>query len=239
MLSLQQLQDLGLASDLDSLNRHLVAAAEQLGFGLASAVLIRGSLHSGRAWVKSIGNTPAGFLEAQHSLDDTLRDPVMTALRRGVQPVVYDQGTYVEAGVADLWDAQAPFDYRCGVACSVHESSHAESFMLGIDRCAPVPTDPVERMRLVASTLMLTVHAQAAMQRLLTPQPSGAPVALEAAELETLRWAKDGYTVWQTGDRMVISHVHAEQLQRSAVRKTGASSVQGAVLRCIHGGLID
>lgn len=239
MLSLQQLQDLGLASDLDSLNRHLVAAAEQLGFGLVLAVLVRGSLDSGRAWVKSIGNTPAGFLEAQHSLDDTLRDPVTSALQRSIQPVVYDQATYVDAGVADLWDAQAPFDYRCGVACSVHESSHAESFMLGIDRSAPVPTDPVERMRLVAGTLMLTVHAQAAMQRLLTPQPSGAPVALDAPELETLRWAKDGYTAQQIGDRLLITSANVQRHQRSAARKLGASSVPGSVLRCIQGGLID
>lgn len=237
MLSLQQLQDLGLASDLDSLNRHLVAAAEQLGFGLASAVLIRGSLHSGRAWVKSIGNTPAGFLEAQHSLDDTLRDPVMTALRSDVQPVVYDQGTYVEAGVADLWDAQAPFDYRCGVACSVHAPGH--SFMLGIDRSSPVPTEPVERMRLVASTLMLTVHAQDAMQRLLTPEPAGVPVALDAPELETLRWAKDGFTAQRIGDLMLITSANVQRHQRSAARKLGASSVSGAVLRCIQGGLID
>lgn len=238
MLSQQQLIELGLAEDLDSLNRHLVGAAEQLGFGLVLAVLIRGTLRSGHAWVKSIGNTPAGFLEAQRSLDDTLRDPVMTALQRGTAPVLYDQAFYAESGAGDLWDAQAPFDYRTGVACVVHEASHAEQFMLGIDRAAALPNDLVGRTRLMANMQLLTVYAQSAMQRICTPAPSGAPV-LADDELECLRWAKDAYTVWQIGDKLAISSVQVQRHQRTAARKLGASSVQGAVLRCIEGGLID
>lgn len=237
MLAQQQLLDLGMASDLESLQRHLVVAAEELGFGLVLAVIIRGSLQSGRAWVKSIGNTPPAFIEAQRSLDDTLRDPVMTALHRSVMPVVYDQAFYTSAGAGDLWDVQAPYDYKCGVACSVHQPSHAESFLLGIDRAAPVPSDPIARMTLVADMQLLTSYAQSAMQRLLTPEPAGAPV-LDQRELECLRRARDGDTVWQIGDRLAISSDQVQLHQRQAVRKLGASSVPGAVLRCIQGGLI-
>lgn len=238
MLTQQRLLDLGMAADLDSLQRQLVVAAEEMGFGLVLAVLIRGSLQSGRAWVKSIGNTPEAFLAAQHSLDDTLRDPVTTALQRGTAPVMYDQDFYVKAGTADLWDAQAPFEYRCGVACSIHEPSHAECFLLGIDRSAPLPTDPVARMRLKAGLQFLTVHAQGAMQRLLTPAAAGAPI-LSDEELEVLKWARDGFTVEQIGDRVSVSIGQVLGRQQRAARKLGTSSVQGAVLRCIQGGLIE
>lgn len=238
MISQQQLLDLGMAPDLESLERQLTAAAETLGFGRVLAVLIRGSLYSGRAWVKSVGNTPAAYIEAQRSLDDTLRDPVMSALQRSVAPVVYDQAFYNAAGASDLWDVQAPYDYKCGVACSVHQPSHAESFLLGFDRSAPVPSDPVARMMLIADMQLLTAYAQTAMQRLLTPAPSGAPV-LERSELECLRWARDGYTAWQVADRLVISSAQVQHHQQQAVRKLGANSVPGAVLRCIQGGLID
>ena len=238
MLPQQQLLDLGLAPDLASLRRQLVVAAEGLGFGLVAAVLVRGDLASGRAWLKKVDNTPAAYNDAQNSLDDTLRDPVMTALRSGPQPVLYDQATYVQAGVADLWDLQAAYGYRCGVAASVHEPGHLEQFMLGIDRPEALPADLVGRMRLQAAVQLLTMHAQAAMQRLLTP--AAAPgEALAQAELECLRWAQAGYSVWQTGDRLAITSAAVKRHRASARRKLGASSTPAAVLRCIEGGLID
>lgn len=238
MLPLQQLQDIGLAQDKDSLRRLLIKAANDLGFGLISAALIRGDMRSGRAWLEVVSNPPAAYVDAANSLSDTLRDPVMEALHSSTLPALYDQATYVGSGVADLWDLQAPHGYRCGVACSVHQPSHLETFLLGVDRPDELPKDAVGRMRLTAAMQMLTVHAQEAMQRIFTPAPSGALV-LEGDELECLRWARDGYTVWQIGDRLSISTTQVQQHQRRAVRKAGASSVSGAVLRCIRGGLMD
>jgi hypothetical protein len=237
MLSQQQLLDLGLAPDKASLQRHLTKAAQDLGFGLFSAVLVRGALDTGRAWLEAVGNPPDAYVDATNSLDDTLRDPVMSALRRGVRPVLYDQALYADAGASDLWDLQAPFGYKSGVACVVHESSHLEQFMLGVDGDA-LPKDLVGRMRLTAAVQLLTVHAQAAMQRICTPQPSGSP-ELDADELACLQWAREGYIVRQVGDKLVMSDVDVIRHQRSAVRKVGASTVSGAILRCIQGGLID
>lgn len=237
MLPLQQLIDLGLAQDRDSLRRHLERAAADLGFGRFSAVLIRGALGSDKAWLAGLGNTPPEYSAAMNSLDDALRDPVLNALRTSIAPVLYDQALYVDAGVADLWDLQAPYGYRCGVACTVHEASHLEQFMLGVDGDA-LPKDPVDRMSVTASVQLLTVYAQSAMQRIFTPAPSGAPV-LDDDELEPLRWAADAYTIHQIGDKLSISSVHVQRKLRKATKKLGASSVPGAVLRCIQGGLID
>lgn len=237
MLPLQQLIDLGLAEDRDSLRRQLARAAADLGFGLFSAVLIRGALGSKNAWLAGVGNPPAAYLEAQYSLDDTLRDPVMCSLRSSIAPVLYDQALYVDGGAADLWDLQAAYGYRSGVACTVHEASHLEQFMFGVDGDA-LPNDLVGRVSLTAAIQLLTVYAQSAMQRIFTSAPSGCPV-LEDDELEPLRWAKDAYTVHQIGDKLLISSVHVQHKLHQATKKLGVSSVPAAVLRCIEGGLID
>jgi DNA-binding CsgD family transcriptional regulator len=237
MLPLQQLIDLGLAGDRDSLQRRLERAAADLGFGRFSAVLIRGSLGSQNAWLAGIGNTPAEYSAAMNSLQDALRDPVLTALRSSIAPVQYDQALYVGAGAADLWDLQAPYGYRAGVACTVHETSHLEQFMFGVDGDA-LPHEQTGRIALTAAVQLLTVYAQSAMQRIFTPAPSGSPV-LADDELEPLRWAKDAYTVHQIGDKLSISSVHVEHKLRQTARKLGVSSVPAAVLRCIEGGLID
>lgn len=238
MLPLQQLLEIGLAPDRPALERLLTAATHDLGFAYFSGVIIRGGLRHDLPPTDFVGNPPDAYRDAMNSVDDTLRDPVMSGLMAGPMPVLYDQETYTKSGTADLWDMQAAFGFRAGVACSLHEPSHFEQFMFGLDRPDRLPTDPVGRMRLSAAVQMLTVHAQAAMQRIFTPAPAGAPV-LADDELESLRWAKDGYTVWQVGDKMAISSSRARQTQRSAARKLGASTTTGAVLKCIQGGLIS
>ncbi len=214
----------------------MVTAAEELGFGLIAAVLVRGAMESRNAWMKTLDNTPAAYLNAHRSLDDALRDPLMHALQRSTAPLTYDQSTYVDGGAADLWDLQAQFGYRCGVACSVHEPSHLEQFMLGVDRPDALPTDAVRLMRLRAGVQMLTLHAQAAMVRLLAPTAEASQAELDADELAALRWTADGRTTWQISQRMSLTEERVRALRVSAAVKCGDPSVPAVVLRCIQGG---
>lgn len=237
-LSQDQLLEIGLSADRDTLRCRLAKAVEALGFGLFAGALVRGDMRSGSAWIETVSNTPAGFVEAQRSLDDALRDPVTAALTSSVRPLAYDQSTYVDAGCADLWDAQAPWGYRCGIASAVHQASHAEHFVFGVDRSDPLPSSPGERAVITAQVQALLLHTQAAMQRLYTPAPAAGPDDLERVELEALRWTAAGRTVWQCGNLLSLSEAEVRRVQHSATRKVGASSVPGAVLRCIDGGLI-
>lgn len=237
MLTPQALFDISSAPDHPTLRRRLVAAANELGFGLISGVLIRGALASKSAWLMSIGNTPPAYLQAQQALEDTLRDPVMTTLQRQALPVAWNQATYVHAGAADLWDLQAPFGYCAGVACVLEESSHLEQFVLGVDGQEALPVEPVALQRLQAMMQLLTVHAQAAMHRLYTPPAVDAP-GLTDRELQCLQWAADGREVWQIGRLVSISDAEVRRCQRSAAAKLGVRSVRAAMLKCIEGGLI-
>lgn len=239
MLTHQHLLAIGTAADAQALQAALAAAGHELGFGIASGVLMRGRLGSGRALTHSFGNTPEAFLAAFKSADLAVRDPLLAHMLARPGCVTYDQAFYVQAGAADLWDFQAPFGYRHGIAHALHEASHAEVFSFGLDREAPLPSDPERRMRQEVDVQLLAMHAQAAAQRIFFPGlPPSEGDALTPAELAVLQWAADGVTVRRTGERMRIGDAETRRLTTSAARKLGASNRPAAVLRAIDGGLI-
>jgi DNA-binding CsgD family transcriptional regulator len=238
MLHYQQLLDIGTAADAVSLQARLSAAANELGFGIASGTLIRGRFSSGKALVRSFGNTPEGFTEAFKSADLGQRDPLLSRLLAQPGAVTYDQDYYANAGAGDLWEFQAPFGYAHGIAFAVHEPAHAEVFCLGIDGPDALPSDPMTRMLLEADLQLIALHAQDAVKRLYLPAPPPA-AALDKQELEALQWAAEGVSVWKTGELMVISEADARRVTSNAARKLGASNRPAAVLRAIQGGLIE
>ncbi|PZP34566.1 MAG: hypothetical protein DI603_06335 [Roseateles depolymerans] len=230
------LLELGAAPDAAALKSRLERVAAKLGYGLSGGTLIRGRLSSGRAAVHSFGNHPEAFLEASRSLDNALRDPLMARLQAEPGCVVYDQQLYTAAGSADLWELQARFGYRAGMAVALHELSHAEIFIFGVDGDA-VPTDPAERLRLEIGLRMVALHAQAAALRIYTPEGAAAN-ALSDLEAESLRWAAGGCSVWMTAEKMSVSEAAVMHLQREASRKLGAHSVPMAVARAMESGFI-
>lgn len=234
-LSRQALQDLAAATTYDDVLQRLLDAAASLDFDRVAAVMIRGEL--GRhAWMKALTNAPAAYLEQQRSLDDTLRDPVMAALRRSTAAITYDQGLYVKAGCADLWDAQAPFGYSVGVACSAHEPGHHEEFMLGFDRSSPLPGSRIGIVRLLADAQLLTVHAQVAMQRCAAAESQVAAQVptLTPVQVECLKRLADGMPIDVIADRLRLSEADTVRVRDSAARQSGTASPIVAALRCVH-----
>lgn len=230
MLSYQDLLDIGLSPDAEALQARLVAAAAGLGFGLSGGTFIRGRLVSGAAQVVAFGNPPDEFLKASRSLDIGLRDPLLTEMSRRPGCFTYDQTFYTKAGAGDLWDNQAAFGYRTGMAISLHEFSHAELFSFGVDGPDPLPTSATARMELQGALQLIALHAQEAALRLFTPAPSLDPGQVNAPELEALRWAADAEVVWKRGDVTVISK--AGQRRQPAAKSR-------AILRAIEGGVIE
>jgi hypothetical protein len=239
VLSYQDLLDIGLSPDAETLQARLVAAVQHLGFGLSGGTLIRGRLASRKASVHGFGNPPAGFIEASRSLDVGLRDPLLTAMQARQGCYVYDQAFYAAAGAGELWEHQAPFGYRHGMAISLHEFSHAELFCFGVDSMDPIPVDRVERMKLEGALRVIALHAHSAAKRLHTPAPEVDLNALDSEEVEALRWAADAQVVWKRGDKIVYSNPNRARAQRTAADKLKATSGPMAVLRAIEGGLID
>ncbi len=225
------------ARSRDEFRDEVVRFSRRLGFETVSAVTI--VEHAvGRSDVITVDNTPREFSDSYVDPGSGRRDPVLAHCKRHSVPIIWDQQTYVERGAGDLWEHQAAFGYRTGIAMALHlpEGRH---FYLGVDRDQPLPVDLDELQRVVADLQLFAVHAQAAAARLLLP-PEQQPErpALTPRELESLRWTMDGKTAWEVGLVMGISERTAVHHVNNAMHKLGCASKHQAVLKALRLGLI-
>ena len=221
----------------EELRDEVVRFATELGFDTVAATAVVDHPLAEPEFV-SVNNTPDAFVE---SFDDSglgRLDPVMQHLRRQSVPIVWDQGTYVREGRADLWEAQARYGYRHGIALALHlpEGRH---FLLGVDRDQPVPAHKGELTRVVADLQLFAVLAQdAALRILLPPPPADDRPALTPRELECLRWTMDGKTAWEVGSILGISERTAVMHMNNATHKLGCVNKHQAVIKALRLGLI-
>jgi DNA-binding CsgD family transcriptional regulator len=222
----------------DEFRDEVVRFTRRLGFDTVSAVTIvdRGL---GRSDMVTIDNTPSDYVEPYGDPANGKRDPVLRHCKKQTMPIVWDQDTYVENGAGDLWEQQASFGYRTGIAMGLHlpEGKH---FLLGVDRDQPLPADPDELQRIVADLQLFAVHAQdAAMRLMLPPEQQPDNPGLTPRELEALRWTMAGKTAWEVGAVLGISERTAVLHVNNAMHKLGCINKHQAVLKALRLGLID
>ncbi len=226
------------ARNRDEFRDEVVRFTQQLGFETVSAVTMvdRGL---GKSDLVMVDNTPTNYVEPYVDAASGKLDPVLQHCKRQTVPIIWNQNTYVENGVGELWEQQAQFGYRTGSAMALHlpEGKH---FLLGVDRDRPLPTDPQELQRLVADLQLFAVHAQEAAIRLLVP-PAQQPErpALTPRQLEALRWTMEGKTAWEVGAVLGISERTAVLHINNAMHKLGCVNKHQAVLKALRLGLID
>ncbi|HEV6968494.1 helix-turn-helix transcriptional regulator [Roseateles sp.] len=234
----QQLIDVGLSDDFDSFERRLVATADALGFPIISGVLMRGLLHDPDVRITSLGNTPEGYLAVAKDLGEARRDPVMAQLMTQSVPITYDQATYAAAGAGDIWEGQAPYGYKTGIAVKLHLPGN-KHFLLGVDREEALPAPGAQLMQLVAGLQLLAAHAMTAADRLLGPHIEHKDLPkLTRRELDVLSWTSQGKTAWEVSVILGMSEKTVNFHLGNAMRKLGVSSKHQAVLKCVAAGLL-
>jgi DNA-binding CsgD family transcriptional regulator len=226
------------ARNRDDLRDAVVEFAQKLGFQTATAMTVVD--HGlGESEFITVDNSPLGYQEFNSNRDLARRDPVMQHCKQQSFPIVWDQETYVGRGHGDLWEEQARFGYRTGIAVALHlpEGRH---FFVGVDRDQPLPRHPDEVTRMVADLQLFAVHAQDAAMRLLVPvSVSQEPPLLTKRELEALRWTMGGKTAWEVGvimgitERTAVHHVH------NAMHKLNCINKYQAALKALRLGLIS
>ena len=234
----QDFQQLGLSKDRASFEAGLVAIAQSLDFEIASAAFFV-DRPGQEPLLELIGNIPKGWSESARDVDGLARDPVMQRMRHSGLPFAYDKQLYEAEGAGDLWEAQAPFGYRTGIAIAMHMAG-GRHFFLGVDRSQALPAERGAANRLVADICLLAVHAQEAARRVLladTPQPAPAQ-RLTRREIEVLNWTKEGKSAWAVGQILSMSEATVQSHLRNVRRKMGVSSKHQAILRAISLGLI-
>lgn len=237
-MNYQQLIDVGLSEDFTSFERRLVATADAMGFPIISGMLMRGVLTDSAMQITTYGNTPSGHLEAARDLDDALRDPVMDHLMTQTVPVIYDQATYVSAGVGELWEMQAPYGYKTGIAVKLHLPGDRH-FILGVDRDEALPKAGKDLMHLIAGLQLLATHALTAADRLLSPKLKGEDIPkLTKREVDVLSWTAQGKTAWEVSVILGMSEKTVNFHLGNAMRKLEVNSKHQAVLKCVAAGVL-
>ncbi len=225
------------AKDREELRDEIIRFAQRMGFDTVAAVTVVDRGAAGTEFI-SIDNTPEEFTSTFRDAMLMRRDPVMQHCRKQSVPIIWDQQTYVGHGVGELWEEQAQYGYRTGIAMALHlpEGRH---FVLGVDRDQPLPGDAGELQRLVADLQLFAVHAQEAAVRLLLPEPlQPERPALTPRELEALHWTMEGKTAWEVGAILGISERTAVLHVNNAMHKLGCASKHAAVLKALRLGLI-
>lgn len=225
------------ARNREEFRSEVVRFTKKLGFETVTAVTVVDHPVGDTEFV-AVDNASEAFREALDGPDSWRLDPVLQHCKRESVPIIWDQKTYVTAGQANKWEAQARYGYRTGICLALHmpEGRH---FMIGVDRDQSLPKDRSEVTRLVADLQLFAVHAQDAAMRVLVPtrlQPERPK--LTPRELDGLRWTMEGKTAWEVGTLMGISERTAVLHVNNAMHKLGCNNKHQAVLKALRLGLI-
>jgi DNA-binding CsgD family transcriptional regulator len=225
------------AKSRDEFHGAVVRFAQRLGFETvaAMAVVDKGI---GDAEFITVDNTPAAFQNVFAGVGSGRRDPVMQHCKRNSVPIIWGQSTYLANDAIDIWETQAPFGYRNGIAMALHlpEGRH---FTLGVDRDQALPSDSNELTRMVAELQLFAVHAQDTAMRVLVSAPlQPERPALRPRELEILRWTMDGKTAWEVAAVLALTERTVVMHLQNAMEKLGCTSKHQAVLKALRLGLI-
>jgi DNA-binding CsgD family transcriptional regulator len=225
------------AKDQSQFRQVVIRFAQQLGFDTVSAMVVVDRPGNGAEFV-TVHNTPMAFEATFGDVSVNRRDPVMQHCKRNTMPIIWNQKTYLDRNVIELWETQAQYGYRNGIAMALHlpEGRH---FMLGVDRDQQLPGDRAELTRLVADLQLFAVHAQDTAMRVLVSEAAQPECpALTPRELEVLRWTMDGKTAKAIGVLLNITERTAVQHLQNAMIKLNVNSKHLAVLKALRLGLI-
>lgn len=234
----EDLLNIATSADQDTLLSALVSVAGSLGFERVGAFLAI-DRPSGRPFFQMIDNTPDEFRAKSRDPADILRDPVLIHLRRSNLPIAYDRTTYMAAGAADLWEEQAQYGFKTGVALALH-LPQGQHVVVGIDREHELPEDGEELTRILGAVHLMATYSIEAVSRTLgvvTPElPPGKH--LTNRECDVLQWTSLGKSSWAISSILGLSEHTVNFHLRNAMRKLGCSSKHVAAIRALNLGLI-
>jgi DNA-binding CsgD family transcriptional regulator len=235
---LKDYQDVADAADMQTLESRLVRFANDLGFGIISGALIL-EHGAGRVSTFPYGNIPKAYQSTSENDERGKRDPVMRRLKRLSAPFVYDQSMYVSEEASDLWEVQALFGYKTGIAMALHLPG-GKHFLMGVDRDQPLPGDDAVVTRMMADLQLLAVHAQETAVRLLVPEAVESQYLprLTDREIEILKWTAEGKSAWAVGQILNISEHNVKYHIKRILMKLAVGSKHQAAARAKALGLI-
>jgi len=186
---------LGVRSRADLFNE-CFRFAQDLGFSRVTASVIVDVGPGETRWA-CVDNMPEAFEPIGGNKEICRIDPVAQHCKASSRPIIWDQSTYVLAGLADKWEQQAPYGYEAGIAQAFH-MPRRNHFLFGVHRVGALPTELKESCRLVADLSLFAAQVQEVALAVLLPDINDAAheCMLTRRELECLHWTMEGKTAW-------------------------------------------
>ncbi|MEJ6002588.1 helix-turn-helix transcriptional regulator [Paucibacter soli] len=224
-------------SSIQDMKKVLIRFANSLDCDIMAASAITDLPHDGIELI-TVDNTPTSYLEIYNDVESKQFDPICRHCKTQNTPIVWDQSTYANIGLGELWEIQAQYGYKSGMTIALHLGG-GRHFMFGIDRDEKL----LERREVltshVAKLQLFSVFAQESAWRLLTNRPTiQEEVHLTPREIDCLRWTMAGKTAWEVGVILGISERAVVAYIGNANIKLNCTSKYQSVLKAIQLGLI-
>lgn len=225
------------AKNVTDFESAIVNFAHNLDFDIVSATTVFDQTDGTVRYVTA-SNTPESYEEGFLNRDKACLCPVMQHCKNSNIPLIWDQNTYTKVNKGHLWEEQAQFGYKNGIALALHMPGGTH-FHFGVDRSTPLPQDKAKQTRLLADIQLFAIYAQEAGLRLLQPNiVESSKVKLTDREKEVLWWTFVGKTAWETGKILGISERTAVFHANNALHKMGCATKHQAAARAHNLGLL-
>lgn len=225
------------AKDLASLRNETCKLVSEFGFTTFSVAGVRND-QQGRPVFDSYHNFPDAYLDTFFDAEGGKIDPVMQHLKHHSSPIVWDQGTYEGAGQSALFEQQAPFGLRNGIAVAIHLPRNRH-VAIGFESPTALPADPVGRTEMLAKFQLYAAYlADAAERLLIAPAIQRELASITAREREAIRWTSEGKTAWEIGQILSLSESMVNKLLGAIQLKLGCVSKAQTVAKAIRLGII-
>jgi DNA-binding CsgD family transcriptional regulator len=174
--------------------------------------------------------------QGQLTVQEVLRDPIVTHLRTRIDPIFWSRRNYEQAGLSSFYDRFRDHGLGSGIALSIR-GFNGDVLSVGLSNSQQqenVDNTPVMQMG------ALYLSATAMLNRMRLPNTKDAKsIKLTPREIECLQWAREGKTGWEIAQILGISHATSIFHMKNAVAKLEASNKTHAVIVAVERGLIN
>jgi DNA-binding CsgD family transcriptional regulator len=226
------------ASDLTSLRASTCKLVSEFGFNTFAVAGIRLD-QQGRLLFNGYHNMPDGYLAAFNNTENAKLDPVMQHLKHHSAPIVWGQSNYLEAGQGALFEEQAPFGLRHGIAVALHLPGNRH-VAVGFESPDPLPSTVAARTEMLARFQLYAAYFTDAAERLLIAPGIEREVAgVTQREREAILWTSQGKTAWEIGQILSLSESMVNKVLGAIQQKLGCVTKAQTVAKAIRLGIIN
>lgn len=230
--------DLARADSVDAYTDQITRFIKNFGFRTISATVVI-DYPSGMSEFQCVHNTPLAYQESFFDLDLGVKDPVCQHCKNTNELLVWNQSTYTMRNMGELWEHQAYFGYKTGVALGMH-FPNGKHFMFAADGDLLPSKQPKVMKSIISDFKIFSSYAQAKAFELSSPSwPENCdPSVLTARERVLLYLTMNGKITSEVASVMNISDQEVQALAKQVMRKLHCNTKYEAVLKAIGLGVI-